>query len=209
MMRILFVVLALWQGALYAAPACNGPVGNSKSAEPIVDWYDNYIRPYRHLPPEQAAQRLSKAQVEAFIETLGEFNRSVSLDQLALESLVAQVTATYARAPSFKGIDTAAAEKLYKSDSGQKLDFSLLCISPRSLRTPDDAFAVTLFGVIADDCQHIGLRGLVFTSALVNGSANGQCKADQRFAKMYVWPLPAGTNEVTFLCGKDTGGCAR
>jgi len=50
---------------------------------------------------------------------------------------------------------------------------------------------------------------LVFTSALVNGSANGQCKADQRFAKMYVWPLPAGTNEVTFICGKDTGGCAR
>jgi len=26
---------------------------------------------------------------------------------------------------------------------------------------------------------------------------------------MYIWPLPAGTNEVTFICGKDAGGCAR
>jgi hypothetical protein len=100
-------------------------------------------------------------------------------------------------------------EKLYKPDSGQRLDFSLFCISPRTLRTPNDAFTVTLFGVIVDDCQHIGLRGLVFTSALVNGSANGQCKPDLRFTKMYIWPLPAGTNEVTFICGKDTGGCAR
>jgi len=208
-MRMLLVALALWHGVVYAAPSCNGPIGDSKSSEPMVDWYDNYIRPYRHLPADQAAQRLNKAQVEAFIETLGTFNRSVSLDQLALENLVAQVVASYARAPDFKGIDTAVIEKLYKPDSGQRLDFSLFCISPRTLRTPNDAFTVTLFGVIVDDCQHIGLRGLVFTSALVNGSANGQCKPDLRFTKMYIWPLPAGTNEVTFICGKDTGGCAR
>ncbi len=208
-MRMLLVALALWHGAVYAAPDCTGPIGTSKSAEPIVDWYDNYIRPYRYLPADKATQRLTRAQIEAFIDVLGTFNRRASLDQLELESLVSQVMRSYARAPDFKGIDTAAVEKLYRSDSGQRLDFSLFCISPKSLRTPDDAFSVTLFGVVADDCQHIGIRGLVFSAALVNGSANGQCKPDQFFTKMYIWPLPAGTNEITFMCGKDTGGCAR
>lgn len=208
-MRMLLVALALWHGAVYAAPDCTGPIGANKSAEPIVDWYDNYIRPYRYLPADKATQRLTRAQIEAFIDVLGTFNRRASLDQMELESLVSQVMRSYARAPDFKGIDTAAVEKLYRSDSGQRLDFSLFCISPKSLRTPDDAFSVTLFGVVADDCQHIGIRGLVFSGALVNGSANGQCKPDQFFTKMYIWPLPAGTNEITFMCGKDTGGCAR
>jgi hypothetical protein len=53
------------------------------------------------------------------------------------------------------------------------------------------------------------MRGIVFTSALINGSANGQCKPDQFFRKMVLWPLMAGTNEVTFVCGRDVGGCAR
>ena len=77
------------------------------------------------------------------------------------------------------------------------------------MRSPDDSFTITLFGVVADDCQHIGLRGLVFTAALVNGSANGQCKPDQLYRKMFIVPLPAGTNEITYICGKDRGGCAR
>ena len=208
-MRILLVAFALWHGVASAAPGCSAPIGESKSSEPIVDWYDNYIRPYRLLPADKAAQRLTKAQVEAFIEVLGTFNRRASLDQMELESLVSQVTNSYARAPDFKGIDTAAVEKIYKSDSGQKLDFSLFCISPKTLRTPDDAFGVTLFGVVADDCQHVGIRGLVFSDVRVNGSPTGQCKPDLFFTKMYLWPLPAGTNEVTFICGKDTGGCSR
>ena len=211
-MRV-FLLAALLMGyhaATAAAPACTGAAEVRKSSgEPIVDWYDTYIRPYRYLPADQAAQRLTKAQVETFIDTLGNFNRRASLDQFVLESLANQVMTSYARAPDFKGIDNAAVEKLYRSDSGQKLDFSLFCVSPRTLRTPDDAFAVTLFGVIADDCQHIGLRGLVFTYALVNGSPTGQCKPDQFFTKMFVLPVMAGTNEVTFICGKDTGGCSR
>ncbi len=207
---LIFAVLMSCHGAVQAAAGCAGATEASKSSgEPMVDWYDNYIRPYRYLPADKAAQRLTKAQVEAFIETLGAFNRRASLDQMELENLVSQVATSYARAPDFKGIDTAAVERIYRSDSGQKLDFSLFCVSPKSLHSPDDAFSVTLFGVIADDCQHIGLRGLVFTGALVNGSPSGQCKPDQLFTKMYIWPLPAGTNEVTFICGKDAGGCAR
>jgi hypothetical protein len=109
----------------------------------------------------------------------------------------------------FNGIDAAAAEKIYKTGIGQKFDFSLLCINARSVRAPDDAFGITLFGVTADDCQHVGLRGLVFTETLVNGSANGQCRPDQTFYKMYIFPLPAGTNDITFVCRKERGGCAR
>lgn len=201
--------LGLWHGSVLAAPACANPVGGTKSTEPIVDWYDNYIRPNRHLPADKVAQRLTKLQVEAFIEELGTFNRRASLDQMELEGLAGQVIRNYARAPDFKGIDTAAVERIYKADGGQRLDFSLFCISPKTLHTPDDAFSVTLYGVVVDDCQHIGIRGLVFTSALVNGSPSGQCKPDLFFTKMYIWPMPAGTNEVTFICGKDIGGCAR
>ena len=210
MMRILLLAaIGFWNVAASAAPGCASPVGQSKSLEPIVDWYDNYIRPNRYLPADKATQRLTKPQVEAFIEVSGTFNRRASLDQMELEGLVSQVVRSYARAPDFKSIDTAAVEKLYKADSGQRLDFSLFCISPKTLNTPDDAFSVTLYGVVVDDCQHVGIRGLVFTSALVNGSPSGQCKPDLFFTKMYIWPLPAGTNEVTFICGKDTGGCAR
>ncbi len=206
---LLAATIGFTHGAAAAAPVCASPIGQSKSVEPIVDWYDNYIRPNRHLPADRAAQRLSKPQVEAFIEVLGTFNRRASLDQMELEGLISQVIRSYARAADFKGINTAAVEKIYKADSGQRLDFSLFCISPRTLHTADDAFGVTLYGVVADDCQHIGIRGLVFTSALVNGSASAQCKPDLFFTKMYIWPLPAGTNEVSFICGKDTGGCAR
>jgi hypothetical protein len=196
-----------WHGTSQAAPSCVPATEVRKSAEPIIDWYDNYIRPYR-LPGGADAARLTKSEVEAFIEEIEPFHRRALLDQLVFESLVARVMTDYARAPDFKGIDTAAVEKLYNSGSGQKFDFSLLCISSRSLRTPDDAFAITLFGVVADDCQHVGL-GLVFTDTLVNGSANGQCKPDQVYRKMIVVPISAGTNEITYICGKDVGGCTR
>jgi hypothetical protein len=198
---------ACWHGALHAAPTCAPLSDQRKSAEPIVDWYDNYIRPYRTV--SAGAVRLTKIQVEAFIDEIGPFNRRAVLDPLIFESLAQQIMDSYTRAPDFKGIDTAAAEKIYKSGIGEKLDFSMLCISAKSVRSPDDAFGITLFGVVADDCQHIGLRGLVYTAALVNGSANGPCKPDQVYRKMFVVPVPVGTNEITFICGKDRGGCAR
>jgi len=205
---MLFVLIVLAQGTALAAN-CQRGNPDAKGGEPIVNWYDNYIRPFRYLPPDDADKKLSKGQVEEFIEALANFNRSMALDQMALENLVTQIVAGYAREPNFKGIDNATVEKIYRSGSGSNIDFSLFCVSARTLKAPDDAFAVTLFGVVADDCQHVGMRGIVFTSALINGSPTGQCRTDQFFRKMVLWPLLAGTNEVTFICGKDVGGCAR
>lgn len=202
------VILFCFDAAAFAAN-CERGDANVKSDEPIVDWYDNYVRPYRYLPGAEANRKPTRTEVEGFIDVLGAFNRSMSLDQLALEALVRQILESYARAPDFKGIDTAAVEKLYRPEGGHKIDFSLFCVSPRTLRTPNDAFGVTLFGVIVDDCQHVGMRGLVFSAALINGSPSGQCRPDLFFRKMVLWPILAGTNEVTFVCGKDTGGCAR
>ena len=200
---------ACWNADLHAAPDCAAATDQRKSAEPIVDWYDNHIRPYRTMPGGAGAAGLTKSQVEEFLGKIGPFNRRAVLDPLIFESLAQQIMDAYARAPDFKGIDTAAAEKIYKSGIGEKLDFSMLCISAKSVRSPDDAFGITLFGVVADDCQHIGLRGLVYTAALVNGSANGPCRPDQVYRTMLVVPLPVGMNEITFICGKDRGGCAR
>ena len=114
MMRILLLAAAIGfsNGAVMAATGCTSPVAQSKSVEPLVDWYDNYIRPNRQLAADKAARHLSKPQVEAFIEELGTFNRRASIDQLEFEGLVNQLIRSYARAPDSKGIDTSAAEKI-------------------------------------------------------------------------------------------------
>ena len=209
LMRMLLVVAAFmcWQGAPRAAE-CAADKEQRKNAEPIIEWYENYIRPYRYLAGSPVTTP-TKSQVETFIDEISPFHRRAVLDQLIFEALISQIMTSYAREPDFRGIDTAAVDKIYRTGTGQKLDFSFLCISPKTVRSRDDAFAITLFGVVEDDCQHIGLRGLVFTAALVNGSANGQCKPDQFYRKMFILPLPAGTNEITYICGKDRGGCAR
>jgi hypothetical protein len=206
----LFVALACtcWQAPSHAAPACT-PVPaaeHKKSAEPIVDWYENFVRPYR---TQSAASPLAKNQVEAYIDEAALVHRRAVLDPLFFESLVQQIANGYARARDFKGIDSAAVGKIYNSGIGEKLDLSLLCISAKTVHVPDDAYGITLFGVVYDDCQHIGLRGLVFTATLVNGSANGRCQPDQKYAKMFIVPVHAGVNEITFVCGKDRSGCAR
>lgn len=208
-MRALIVMLSMLWCCAAAAAGCERGNPNVKSDEAIVDWYDNYVRPYRYLPPAELSRKLTKPEVEQFIDVLGTFNRSMSMDQLAIENVVRQIIENYARAPDFKGIDNATVEKLYRPEGGQKVDFSLFCVSPRTLRTPNDAFGITMFGVIVDDCQHVGMRGLVFTTGLINGSPNGQCQPDLFFRKMVLWPILAGTNEITFICGKDVGGCAR
>jgi hypothetical protein len=206
---LVVVILVCGFGEVQAAPECAPATEQRKSAEPLVDWYDNYVRPYRSMPGGAEPARLTKSQVEDFIEQSERFNRRAVLDPFIFESLVQQIADGYARKPDFKGIDTATVEKLYKSGAGEKLDFSLFCISAKSLHARDDAFAITVFGVVIDDCQHMGLRGLVFTAVQVNGSANGQCRPDQNYAKMLIVPVHAGTNEITFICGKDSGGCAR
>ena len=202
-------LLACGTGVARAAADCASAAEQRKSDEPLVDWYDNYVRPFRTMPNGGEPPRLTRSQVEEFIEQSERFNRRAVLEPFIFEALVQQIADGYARKPDFRGIDTATVEKLYKPAGGEKLDFSLFCISARSLNAPNDAFALTVFGVVIDDCQHMGLRGLVFTAALVNGSANGQCRPDQKYAKMLIVPVHAGTNEITFVCGKDNGGCAR
>ena len=211
LLRILLATVALagWNSIVHAGPDCAAAIEQRKSAEPIVDWYDTHIRPFRTLPGDSGAARLGKKEAEAFIEQIKPFHRGAVLDPLFFEVLAQQILARHTGLAGFHGIDAAAAEKIYKIGTGPRFDFSLLCINARSVRTADDAFAITLFGVPADDCQHIGLRGLVFTATLVNGSANGQCRPDQQFFKLFALPLQAGTNQITFVCHKEPGGCER
>jgi hypothetical protein len=208
----LVLAAALFAGlsaALHAAPDCTRPAEQRKSDEPIVDWYDNYIRPFRTLPAGIADARLAKGQVEAFIGEIKPFHRAAVLDPLYFETFAQLISEGYQRSTGFKGIDADAAAKIYNAATRQQLDFSLLCINARTVRAPDDAFAITLFGVPIDDCQHIGLRGLVFTETLVNGSTSGKCRPDQSYFKMFALPIAAGTNEITFVCQKAPGGCVR
>ena len=211
LLRILFATVALagWTSAVHAGPECAPSAAQAKSAEPVVDWYDNYVRPYRMLAGNVDVARIGKSQVEAFIGEIAPFHRSAVLDPFFFEALAQRISASYTSLAGFKGIDAAAVEKIYKSGSGQQFDFSLMCITARSVRAPDDAFAITLFAVPFDDCRHVGLRGLVFTDTLVNGSSSGQCRPDQQFFRMLAVPLQAGTNEVTFVCRKAPGGCVR
>ena len=202
---LLAIALVFWNTALHAAPDC-APSDPRKAGDQIVDWYDVYVRPFRNLP---APASLSKGQIETLVGELASLHRPAVLDPLYFEPLVQQIAARYADVSSLRGIDASTAEKTYKSGSGTRYDFSLLCIDPKSVRSPDDAFAITLFGVTVDDCQHVGLRGLVFTETWVNGSVNGQCRPDNTYYRMLVIPVVAGTNSITFLCRKDTGGCAR
>jgi hypothetical protein len=208
-MLLAVALLAGISPAVHAGPDCTAPPDQRKSTEPMVDWYDNYIRPYRSLPGNAGEARLGKSQVEAFIEEIRPFHRGAVLDPLYFEVFAQLISDGYQGSAGFKGIDAAAAEKIYNAATRQRLDFSLLCINARTVRTPDDAFAITLFGVPIDDCQHIGLRGLVFTEILVNGSTSGQCRPDQPYFRLFALPQAAGTNFITFVCRKSQGGCVR
>src|SRR5471032_2524466 len=100
---LLMAVFACWHGVLHAAQEC-APMPASeqrKSAEPIVDWYDNYIRPYRGTSGDASAARLTKSQVEAYIEASGSFLRRAVLDSFIFETLVQQIADSYARAGDF------------------------------------------------------------------------------------------------------------
>lgn len=156
-----------------------------------------------------APASLNKAQVEALVEEMGAFHRRAVLDPLYFEPLAQQILTRYADSPTFRAIDAATAAQIYKPGAGARLDFSLLCVEAKSVRAPEDSFAITLFGVTIDDCQHAGLRGLVFTDTWVNGSVNGQCRPDQVYYRMWVVPVTAGMNSITFVCRKEQGSCAR
>lgn len=207
---VALAILLLGIPLLHAAPDCPVPAHAPRATGQIKDWYDTYLKPFRVLAGIQEDATLTLEQIAVLIEKQDAYNRRSSRDPLFFEPLVQQVTQHYARAPDFKGLDMQAAGKIYQPALGQKLDFSLLCLDTRTIQSRDDAFAITLFGINHENCQHIGLRGLVFTDILVNGAANGQCRPDHVYYKMLVFSINAGTNTATFLCRKDGSiGCLR
>lgn len=204
---LLWATLCLGNSLLYAAPDCPVPAYAPRTTDRITDWYDLYLKPYRLSAGIAEGPSLGMEQIEALLEKLETFHRRSSRDSLFFEALAQQIAASYARASDFKGLDTLAAGKIYKP--GPDLDFSTVCIDTQTTRSPDDTFAVTLFGMTSYDCRHIGLRGLVFTETLINGVVNGECRPDHVYYKRLIFPVNAGTNTVTFLCRKDSAGCLR
>lgn len=204
------LALALLFAAHIPAPAvagCPAPVYTQKSPDEITDWYERYISPFRAYAGMADNPRLTKEQIEARAGTMEEVNHRILADSLQFEALVQQIAAHYARSPDFKGLDSKVAGKIYRP--GARLDFAALCIDTRSLSSPDDTFAITLFGVTNRDCQHTGLRGLVFTNTLINGAVEGQCRPDDVYYRSLIIPVTVGTNTVTFLCSKESYGCYR
>jgi len=194
---------------VHAAPDCPIPAYAPRATGQIKDWYDTHLKPFRVLAGIQEGPALTLEQIDALIEKQDAYNRRSSRDPLFFEALVQQVAQHYARRPDFKGLDSQTARQIYRPASGPELDFSMLCIETRTTGSRDDAFAITLFGVNNEDCQRIGLRGLVFSDTLVNGAASGQCRPDHVYYKMLIIPINAGTNTVTYLCRKDSNGCLR
>ena len=193
----------------HSAPACPTPAYASRPAAQITDWYAGYLKPFRELAGIAEAPALTADQVNELIEKQDGFNRRSARDPLFFEALVQQIAQHYARAPDFRGLDTQTARRIYRPAAGAELDFSMLCVDTRTIVAPDDAFGITLFGVLSEECRRIGLKGLVFTDTLVNGAGNGQCRPDHVYYRMLVLPVDAGTNTITFICRKDVGGCFR
>jgi len=175
----------------------------------MAEWYEKYVNPFKAVAGKTDGPRLTNDQIEALKEGMDAFHHSIVGDPLFFEALVRQIAVNHARSPNFKGLDSVAAEKIYKPGSGPNLDFSAMCIDTRSTQFPDDSFAITLFGVNNSNCQHAGLRGLVFTESLINGGTNGACRPDYVAYKNLIFPVALGANAITFLCVKAINGCSR
>ncbi|MBI2289389.1 MAG: hypothetical protein HYU73_03430, partial [Betaproteobacteria bacterium] len=171
----------------HGEPNCPVPAYTPRTTDQITDWYDRYLKPYRLSAGIPEGPSLTVGQIDALTEKLETFHRRSSRDSLFFEALAQQIVASYARSPDFKGLDTPAAGKIYRP--GPDLDFSLMCIDTKTARSPDDTFAVTLFGMTSYDCQ--------------------QCRPDHVYYRRLIIPVTAGTNAVTYLCRKDSGGCLR
>jgi hypothetical protein len=212
LIRAIFLaaLLCLGNSVALAAPDCPIAAYAPKATPQITDWYEKYISPSRAIGGLPAGPRLTRAQVEALVELLDAIHLHNISDPLAFEPLVQQIAAHYAKDGDFKGLNSASAEKIYKPETGSKLDFSTLCIDVRRSRFPDDTFAISLFGVNNYNCQRVaGMRGLVFTDTLVNGAAKAECRPNDTYFRSLIIPVSAGTNVITFVCSKDANGCAR
>jgi len=204
----LLAALFLWNSPIPAAPNCPVPAYAAKTSGQMAEWYEKYVNPFKAIAGKTDGP-LTNDQIEALKEGMDAFHHNVVGDPLFLEALVQQIAVSHARSPNFKGLDSSAAERIYKPGSGPNLDFSAMCIETRSTQSPDDSFAITLFGVNNSNCQHAGLRGLVFTESLINGGTSGECRPDYVSYKKLIFPVNLGTNTITFLCVKATNGCSR
>jgi hypothetical protein len=203
------VVLLLWNSPIPAAPNCPVPAYAPKTSVQLAEWYEKYVNPFKAVAGKTDGQRLTDDQIEARKEGMDAFHHSIFGEPLFFEALVQQIAVNHARSPDFKGLDSVAAERIYKPGSGPILDFSAMCIESRSTQFPDDSFAITLFGVNNSNCQHASLRGLVFTETLINGGASGECRPDHVAYKRLIFPVNLGANAITFVCVKDVNGCSR
>ena len=77
---LMVIALACHSPGLHAESDCAGAGNLRKSAEPIVDWYDNHVRPYRSMPGSSGRASLTKSEVEAFIAGIAPFHRQAVLD---------------------------------------------------------------------------------------------------------------------------------
>jgi hypothetical protein len=206
---LLLAMLAFCNTTLRAAPECPVSITTPKPPENIVDWYDKYVKPSRTLAGIPESPAPTRGEIEAFVAGVKGFHNRIITDSLYFEPLVQQIAAAHADHGDFKALTSKSAQKIYRPGSGPDIDFSAVCIDTRRDRFPDDSYGITLFGVDFDNCRHITVRGLVFTSTTINGAANGECRADHTFYRMLIVPVFAGTNTVSFICNKDVGGCAR
>ena len=212
LIRVIFLaaLLALGNPVALAAPECPVPAFAPKTGDQITDWYEKYIAAPRVAGGLPSNPPPAKADVETLVDNLEAFHRSSISDTLMFERLVQLISAHNANDGDYKGLNTASAEKLYKSGSGPALDFSTLCIDTRRGKYPDDTFTISLLGVTQYNCRHAtSLRGLVFSETLINGATKAECRPDHVYYKKLIILVIAGTNVVTFVCRKDANGCSR
>ena len=205
----LIAYACLANGPLRAATECPVPAFAAKPGDQITDWHEKYILPAMIVAGLPGVKSASKEQAEALVDKLQAFHQASFGDPLFFEPLAQKISIHYGKVGDFKGLNTSTAEKINKAGAGTSVDFSALCIDTRRIRFPDDTFAITMFGVNNDNCRHASLRGIVFTSILINGATNGECRPDHAYTKRFIFPVSAGTNNITFLCEKDANGCTR
>jgi len=167
------------------------------------------VKPFMVMAGLPESHTLTPEAIEGLIRRQNAYNQVSLRDPLYFEPLVRSMTRHYAKASDFNGLDLETAAKVHRAESGEALDFSLLCIDTRTTAARDDAFAVTVFGVNEAECNRIGLRGLVFTDILVNGVASGRCRSDHVYYRMLVLKIEAGINTVTLVCRKESNACVR
>src|SRR5258708_33246146 len=123
----LTALLPLGNSLACAAPDCPIPAYAPRGSDPITDWYDKYIKPARAYAGLPDSARPTEEQIQTLIEQLEAFHHRSIGHPLFFEPLVQQILHHFEGMQSFKGLSSAAAEKLCKSVSASSLYFSMFC----------------------------------------------------------------------------------